>query len=421
MKTKIFLNATLSILILISFIVVGSGCGGGGNNPPGGDLVAYNLQIGRFTTTGLDNNRADAIISEMQAIIQQSDAMGDVACNVGFTRSGDVSAFSTGNGIINSLSDFTAVNDLPGQVKVVNQINWCGGLSPNIIGCAPVPGNSMVVIRFTPSQEGILWLHEFGHNKGLNHRNDPNAVMNGIIGSNRKSVNQAECDNYRNRNIPLSAITFAALETAKDTTKVEDFVKQIFIQGVPYDEANKYGEDDVPLLLKMLEDSTQIAYWSNIAVTLGIIGNEQAVDPLIDLIKSDSPDTLSNELYTAKTSAIMALGYLINKSGNQKSLDFLKGCLDPHAWDESQPNWVGPFQASTEQRNYQLSTMAILGLTLSGHQDALDALHKLAEPATTEDGKKFQAQVSNVLKEALETCELISEKGLSEYYKESKK
>jgi hypothetical protein len=85
---------------------------------------------------------------------------------------------------------------LPGQVQVVDQINWCGGFSPNIIGCASVPGNSLVVVRFTPALEGILWLHEFGHNKGRNHRTDPNAVMAPSIGATRTHVNATECAAY---------------------------------------------------------------------------------------------------------------------------------------------------------------------------------------------------------------------------------
>ena len=68
-----------------------------------------------------------------------------------------------------------------------------------MIGCAPVPGNSLSVVRFTPSLEGILWAHEYGHNKWLNHRNDdPNAVMNGTIGSTRLRVNAPECTSYQN-------------------------------------------------------------------------------------------------------------------------------------------------------------------------------------------------------------------------------
>ncbi len=104
--------------------------------------------------------------------------------------------FTAGNGVINSAADFQQALNQPGFVKVVNQINWCGAILPNVIGCAPVPGNSMVVVRFTAAREGILWAHEYGHTKGLSHRNDPNAVMNPVIGPTRLRVNSAECTAY---------------------------------------------------------------------------------------------------------------------------------------------------------------------------------------------------------------------------------
>jgi len=46
--------------------------------------------------------------------------------------------------------------------------------------------------------QGILWGHEYGHTKGLEHRNSgSNAVMYGSIGFNRRRVNRAECDAFR--------------------------------------------------------------------------------------------------------------------------------------------------------------------------------------------------------------------------------
>lgn len=81
-------------------------------------------------------------------------------------------------------------------MKVVNAINWCGGLAPNIIGCAPIGGDSLVVVRFTANQEGILWDHEFGHNKGLQHRNVANVLMNETIGATNRRVTEAECSTF---------------------------------------------------------------------------------------------------------------------------------------------------------------------------------------------------------------------------------
>lgn len=426
MKYLRLLAWLITFLLLIGLMTASIGCGGqGGNGGNGGDqnnAVTYNLRVDRHNSTAIDNNRTDAILASMQSIITINDGDGDVACNVNFNRNGEVGVFNSGFGVINSEADFVAVNGLPGEIKVVNQINWCGGIAPNIIGCAPVPGVSMVVVRFDESQEGILWLHEYGHNKGLGHRNDPNAVMNGVIGPTHKRVNQGECDAFRNTAVQaVASARFPTFETLQDTMAVDDFVKQRFIMGVPYEEALKYGEKHVPELLLMLSDSANIAYWPNIIVTLGIIGDERAVAPLMDIIKEDRQGVLSRDLYNAKTSAIMALGYLTNKSGNREALDFLKGCLNPHNWDDSQPAWSSPFQSARVDRNIQLSSIAILGLSLSGHPEAIEALQALKGPMESEEEKKFQSQISNTLDQAISECEEISRGGLLEYYRKKMK
>ena len=200
----------------------------------------------------------------------------------------------------------------------------------------------------------------------------------------------------------------------------KDFVRQVFIEGVPYEEASKYGSDAVLTLLEMLEDTTEEAHWSNIVVTLCIIGDEQAVDPILAFISKDVQGDLSHSHYTAKTSAIMALGYLVNKSGSRKALDYLKDCLDPNVWAQRELDWTSPYQASVDDRNAQLSTMAILGLALSGNSEAAEALSSLQAPAATESARQFQTQVGNVVSDALSAHQMIAKEGLIEYYRKTK-
>ena len=178
--------------------VSGLGFGNFDGNNAGTDTMARAcLRISRFTTSALTNAEADTILTSMSNVLQTDDGAGDVACLMQFTRSGAVAAFATGDGSIDSEAEINAVDGLPGHVKVVNQINWCDALMPNVIGCAPISGGSYVVVRFAASQEGILWLHEYGHNRGLKHRNAANAVMNATMGINRTGVNASECTAFR--------------------------------------------------------------------------------------------------------------------------------------------------------------------------------------------------------------------------------
>ena len=422
MKCQRLLKSPVPLVFLCILTTFFGTCGGGNGSDNDGDridLVSYSMRVDRHINAKLDNSRSDAILTAMQTILKVNDGERDVAGYVNFSRNGEVGVFDTGSGFINSKADFIAVNGLPGEIKVVNQINWCGGIAPNIIGCAPVPGNSFVVVRLDESREGLLWLHEYGHNKGLSHRNAPEAVMNGVIDPTHKKINQTECDAFRNTATTVPAQTqFPRYEIQQDTMAIDDFVKQRFVRGVPYEEALKYSEKQVPGLLLMLSDAANINYWSNIVVTLGIIGDDRALPPLMELIKADHEGVLSAELYTAKTSATMALGYLINKSGNREALNFLKDALNPHSWNESQPGWDSPFQQVKAGRNIQLSSVAVLGLALSGHPEAVEALQGLKAPVETEEERMFQGQISHTLDMVTGDCEAISRDGLLQYYRE---
>jgi hypothetical protein len=156
------------------------------------------LEVSRFNTATLTDADADRILDDSTRVVWRNDGAGDVSCSARLYRRGNVTAFNNGNGIINSQADFNTINGLAGRVKVVNQINWCGGLIPNVIGCAPVPGNSQVVVRFTANQEGILWAHEYGHTRGLNHVTGATSIMNGTIGTTHTMLTQTECGSFDN-------------------------------------------------------------------------------------------------------------------------------------------------------------------------------------------------------------------------------
>ena len=116
----------------------------------------------------------------------------------------------------------------------------------------------------------------------------------------------------------------------------------------------------------------------------------------------------------------MSMGYLINKTGNETALNYLRDCLDPQYWNTRGPAGASPYGASIEQRNRDLSKYAVLGLALSGHPSAAELLRSTQEPSTVESLQAFRTEVSDVVSEALSTHEKIAEVGLEEYYRSSK-
>ena len=207
-------------------------------------------------------------------------------------------------------------------------------------------------------------------------------------------------------------VTMSAQEAQE--VDIRDFVRTTYIEGVPYDFANAYTPDVVPTLLAMLQDNNEEPYWGNIAVTLSVIGDERAVEPLLDFIEGDTEGEVTESMYRAKSSAIMALGYLVNKNGDGRSLDYLVESVEPEAWDQREIQWRAPFQADTEERNVDLSTVAILGLALSGRDEARLAL------LNTRSSEALMSTETGLIDTALEILDAVAALGLSEYYRESR-
>ena len=399
-----------SVLLMVVCATATLYCNGGGNGN-GGEPVAHDLQVSRHNSTTVDGIRADEVFTNGSAVARQADGVGDVACGIDLRRDGNVTTFDFGSGIINSQADFQTVLGLPGYVKVVNQINWCGGFAPGIIGCAPVPGDSMVVVRFRPAQEGILWLHEFCHTKGRSHRNDENAVMFPSIGDNRRQLNTAECDALEvvaamTASLPSATEEFMAQTQLPD---IADFVRQTYFHGVPFEIAARYEPAVVPQLLEMLSNSSDEPYWSNVVTVLGAVGDEAVVDPLVNFIE-EGEAALSADAYNGKTAAILALGYLANRTGSQRALDYLISGLQPTSWSARALSWTSPFQ-DPQGRNLQLSQMNIIALALSGREPALEALQNLRITST----RGIEPQVDSLLDEAIEAHETIDRDGLATY------
>jgi hypothetical protein len=198
---------------------------------------------------------------------------------------------------------------------------------------------------------------------------------------------------------------------------IRDFVREVYIEGVPYEEAIRFDPSTAaPILLEMLADPKEEDYWPNIVITLGMLGDERAVEPLIKFLEQEVPrEQLSRNHYIAKTGVVMALGYLINKSRSQKALTYLIDSVRPNIWKERKLSWVSPYDGDAEARDLQLSKMAILGLALSAHPAAAEALRSLQRPAKTDVEKRFQNQVSAVVTEALSAHRTISAEGLVNY------
>ncbi len=197
---------------------------------------------------------------------------------------------------------------------------------------------------------------------------------------------------------------------------VEQFVRQTYIHGLPYLEANKYDSTAIPILTRMLRDRAEEEHWANVVGTLGAIGNQQVFLELTTFLARGTGLVSARE-YDAKSAVLIALGYLSHRSGDDTVLTYLIESADPRAWERRQLAWGSPFHDSIRARDEQLSTMAVIALGLSGRERAREALVELQED-TDPAIEEFSRRIDDVTRDALQTWAVVSDIGLEGYYRE---
>jgi hypothetical protein len=154
----------------------------------------------------MTDGRLDQVLADGALRAAYANFAEDVACCVNFVRKGTAQTFgSPGDGLdviddINEQLAVEAVNAV--RFKVVRIINFCGMPGMNFIGCAGVGGATATVVRRTDlATEGILWVHEYGHNVGLVHHGDGRYIMNGTNTGSNNALDANDCDTYHNPNV----------------------------------------------------------------------------------------------------------------------------------------------------------------------------------------------------------------------------
>lgn len=220
---------------------------------------------------------------------------------------------------------------------------------------------------------------------------------------------------------PQSSFAFDGPDPAARPTDVREFVRRTYFEGVPYDQASRYDRTDVTVLAAMLDDHKEATHWSNVAITLCIIGDESAAKPVIEFINKGAEGELSRSDYAAKSNAVMALGYLVNKCQSPEAFAYLKALCRSGPSPETSIKWLGPAQATAAARDQALSKKAILGLALCGTPEAAEALRSLRKPGETPESRTLRSAVSDLVGAALKEHQKVAKDGLSNYYKKSRR
>jgi hypothetical protein len=174
------------------------------------------------------------------------------------------------------------------------------------------------------------------------------------------------------RAVPASARASSGMmpASAARPEPVQFFVRKGFFEGVPYNQAKLYSDDDVPELERLLQDPAAEDTWRNVVGTLGAIGTERARDVLITYLFTDPKGRLSPAAYIAKSDVPVALGWLVHKSDDREALELLINATNGNWWMAQGIDWSTPIHRSREDLITSLVTKAIIGLTLSGTEEA---------------------------------------------------
>ena len=198
--------------------------------------------------------------------------------------------------------------------------------------------------------------------------------------------------------------------------KLDNFVKQTYIHGVPFQQARALGPGAVPKLIKMLSNKRYEKHWANVVVTLGFIGDNRAVDPMIKFITQSRAATISQNNIVAKRSAVMSLGYIVNKTGNKKAFDFLAKSLEPNIWRTRKVTWRTRL-IKPGVRDKSLTKMAVLGLAVTGKKEAADVLKKFKLSAKYKNNKTLYIKnMPQIIDSSIQEHKSIKSQGLLKYY-----
>jgi|GEM_PF-6043047 len=199
---------------------------------------------------------------------------------------------------------------------------------------------------------------------------------------------------------PTATLRWSAAE-------IEHLASRMYFEGVPVDVVQSFPPAiAVPVLKRLLANPEKSASWPNAAGMLGLVGSASDAATLIALIEAPTPagaDALA--VQRARSSALIGLGYLVNRNGSPDALRYLQEGLSPGAWSRRAAQIDG--FGSADEREQQLGTLSALALGVSGKPQALEALSQAER----------QGRSQLPLQEAMDTNRAIASGGLLGYYK----
>lgn len=208
----------------------------------------------------------------------------------------------------------------------------------------------------------------------------------------------------------------AALTAAVDGASGQEALLRSIESNFPssYNElAQVFDSNAVPDAIELLNSEEQEKQWTKVAAVLGVVGDDRAVDALIEFIERPVviPIYISMAHHNTRREAIKSLGVAVNRTGNERALNYLIESLDDSAWRRRGIQGVDAAWPTYDQYDRRLSIYAIFGLALSGHPRAGEALRTL-QRSPRPNQTRLRSGLDDVLTTWLDIYERVAEVGV---------
>jgi HEAT repeat protein len=130
--------------------------------------------------------------------------------------------------------------------------------------------------------------------------------------------------------------------------------------------ADIYDSSAVPELLDMLNSEDDEEYWPRVVGVLGVVGDVEVADVLIELIEKPiiGPIYISQTQHDTRREAVRVLGFLAARTGGERALDYLIESLDDTIWRRRNIQGVVRYSDTYDQYDRQIQFRRELDDTL---------------------------------------------------------
>lgn len=369
-----------------------------------------------FAAPNVTTAQIDACLTTASNIIlQDADGAGgdDAACNTQIVRSGTAGTFTATDGNIDTGAELSTIFNTANFLKVVKTITFCGDVIGAFAGCTNQnTRNGMVLSEgaIKSAACGKYIAHEFGHSVGFNHTTYNKNVMKQGEDATLTHLFANQCPFYRSDcmdydgpggTAPKNGCVSPALGSQPDTldltgVSVERLAQLGLGDRVPVEAMDRYKQEDVPVLTRLVGDPAHAPYHAAALRLLGLVGDQLDANAqeLIKYIDAGSSDA------SALAASAISLGYLANR-GSKTALKYLLKRVD----DVSSP----------------IADWSVSALALTGNAEGLARLKALKGDADASDAKTKRFGRSLVLiVHALAAHQQIKAVGLRGYYAKQK-